>query len=313
MEATTAQASPVPSEARIRAFLLASGAENAPIDEIRILPNEKAAISDATLKCLVSCPSGEPGFLLISGAGNPDIVARAVQNIAAIRTRLPETIAATILKPVLTGEIDGRSCAVWPRHLPFVVSGRLRFRLRSLRYRSLLLDWARDVCIESLLEPVDAEARWQGFVVPLERVAGDPAFPDRMRRHAETGLHRLKTEKWQPRHCIQHGDLWCGNFLLPRPGTAQVQLYVIDWAGARVIGYPVIDSARLGLSLRCTPRRMRAHLRDLAGVLGYCSEDLISSALCAIGDLGADLEYFPEARYRQMAQQVTDYLEQATA
>jgi len=307
----TAAAEPSP-EHRIRPFLAATGGFDPDPDEIRILHADRPGLADSTLKCLVPCPSGEPGFLLLSGPGNPDLVARAVRNIGAVRSRLPEPLAATVLAPVLTGEIDGRSCAVWPRHLPFVVPGRLRFRLRALWYRARLLGWARDLCAATLSEPAGAEARRQGFGAPLARLTADAGFPDDLRRRAEAALARLETGAWQPRHCIQHGDLWAGNFLLPRPGTPPVPLYVIDWAGARLTGYPVFDSARLGLSLRCPPRRMATHLAGLAGVLGCEVTDIPAYALCAIGDLGATLEHFPEARYRQMAQQVTAYLEAAT-
>ena len=302
-----------PADADILAFLDATAAPGAGGHRIRLLPQDKATISDATLKCLVTGPDGAPGMLLVSGPGNPDLIARAVRNIDAVRARLPEPLAQTVLAPLHSGEIGGLSCALWFRHLPFLAENRIAQRWRALRYRSRLLGWARDLCAASLSEPEGAEARRQGFAVPLARVAADTAFPDTMRKRAETGLQRLETGAWQPRHCIQHGDLWCGNFLLPRPGTPMVPLYVIDWAGARITGYPVIDSARLGLSLRCPPRRMAVHLRDLAGVLGCSGDDLMSSALCAIGDLGANLEHFPEARYRQMARQVAVYLEQAVA
>jgi len=312
MQPSGRSALPVPpTREDILDFLIRSGVEEAEADRLEILPKAKLGVDDETLKCLVSCPSGGPGFMLVSGAGNPDLVARAVRNIHAVRARLPETIAGTVLAPVMAGNVAGLSCAVWPRHEPFLASSRLHFRFRALRYRGQLLDWVREVCAASLFEPVSQEERYRGFERPLSLLAADTGFSGEVRHKALAALERLRHGIWSPRHCIQHGDLWCGNILLPRPGDRGATHYVIDWAGASLAGYPVIDSMRLGLSLRSNPRRMRAHLKGLASVLGCEERDLLSYTLCAIGALGDNLEHFPPDRYRRMSLVVIDALESA--
>jgi hypothetical protein len=276
--------------------------------QIDILANHKFDIADATTKITITRHSGDSYFMLVSGQGNPKLVARAVGNIQDIRCRLPVELATSVLAPITSGEITGLTCAVWPSHLPFYVSNRPLLFSRKLRYGKTFLDWAHDICANSLSGVLTHSEVESGFLAPLWSVLANPVFPARMHEHARLAIERIMDGSWRPMHCVQHGDLWIGNFLLPANDSKSGKFYVIDWAGATTRGFPLFDLSRLAISLRVNSRVAKECMSRISKTLSCEQEDLSSYVLCAIGELGTRLEHFPTERYRDMSVKLFDFV-----
>jgi hypothetical protein len=268
-----------------------SSAGGRPVLPAEITPLGQAAfkdeIADATLKFRAPL-GGSEGFLIVSGDGNPALVDRAVRNIETAR-RLSGPAGRAILPPVLQGEVDGRTFAVWERQTP-LPDGRLGKLVIRWFYAAEILDWGLALCANSARPAADIEAQ---YVTPLMAVRDDPDWPDDMRRDAAAGIERIGP--WRPLQCVQHGDFWTGNVLRAPDGG----LSVIDWAGAKIDGYPVIDMTRMLRSLDCSRKVARRYMDALCGTLSCDRGDLVSYALAGIGDLGGRLEHFPVDRYRK--------------
>lgn len=273
------------------------------------LSDDGAALADATRKFLCPIPQGGDGFLLLSSFGNPKLVARGVRNIESIRAVLPADLAAPVLTPAAAGEIASLTYAVWPRkqtlHRNRFVAAYQKWRLMPALY-----DWLFGLCRESLVAPADDGELAEGFVAPLEFMAAHSGQTEAIRAAARVSLDRLAAGAWRPRHCIQHSDFWVGNIILPSAAERRQgapRFFVVDWAGARLKGYPLIDLVRFMQSVRArAPRRERESRRYLEA-LGCDRADTTGYILAALGALGANLEYFPEDRYLALSASVFDY------
>lgn len=252
---------------------------------------------DATRKFLAPTPQGGRGVLLLSSAGNGALVARAVANIKTARAAVSPATAAPILTPAAAGEAGGCSFAVWPRHVPFASDARLTRLWRRQRHGGAVLAWGADFARETAV-PADLDAAG----ADLRAIAGNELLPATMRRDAQAALSRLKGGAWHPIACLQHGDFWAGNVLLPR-GRADAGFFVIDWAGMLPAGYPFFDLARMLVSLNLGAARRRRHLEGLAGALGIAPDDVGPHLLAALGAVGRNLEHFPPEMYRAMAEE----------
>lgn len=274
-----------------------------PASGVRVIGSGKPTIADATVKCDIR-GDGFRGFMLLSSKSHPGLVDRAVRNIGRVRAALPGELAETVLQPLATGLIDGRSAAIWPWHRPLIEeNGRLYRRAQMLWHRRRLLDWCYDLLEQSLVETKSNNLASHAFVAPLERMVTGTEFAEPLRVDARRALDRLEGGRWKRLFtCVQHGDLWLGNFLSSgRPGHG---IYAIDWAGAQAEGYPVFDLARLTESLGVRPGRLPRIARRFAERLDCDPEDLVGYALSSLGELSGRLECFPPARFHAMAARV---------
>ncbi|WP_159966352.1 phosphotransferase [Profundibacterium mesophilum] len=255
----------------------------------------KDDVADATLKFLAPTPEGAPGFLILSGPGNPDLVARAVRSINEARSEVSPQIAAPILPAVLEGTISGMSFALWPRSRSLDEGGKVKRLIRRRLYAGAILDWNADLVRQTLLPGLA-----QTFQDDLHVIANDDLFPQEMRRDADRAATRLARGEWTPRHALHHGDFWSGNILLPQRGTGRA-FHVIDWAGMQRRGYPFYDLARMSQSLRIGRRQHHRHVEKLRAIVDCAPRDVTSYMLSALGHIGRNLEHFPPERYRAMA------------
>lgn len=270
---------------------------------VELLGSGKVGVSDATLKCRID-GSATRAFAIVSAADAPDLVARGTQNIRAMRQTLPRPIAGTVLKPLGEGRVDGLSTAIWPWQKPIFSTGRLMRRAQMRIKRQRLLDWSYDFVAGGLTRAPGDNAVAGRFIPDLERVAFDQRHGEAMRADARRALDRLDRGRWATLvSSLEHGDLWHGNFLSGKRGDDH-PLYVIDWAGAQIDGYPVYDFARLSMSLGVTPSTGRRIVRRFADLLDCTPDDLVGYALCSLGNLSGRLEQFPPHRYYAMADRV---------
>ena len=262
----------------------------------------KAEVADATLKYRVSLPGEAPGFLLVSGAGNPDMMGRAVRNIALCRAQLSAAVAAPVLPPLTDGVVAGRHFALWSARPDFLAGGRVLRVIRRRQYTGRICDW-----LVALAAETRKKANTETVSGDLGTIAGDAGLPDAIRGTAHQALDRLRAGTWVPEHCFQHGDFWSGNVLRPLRGEA-VPFHVIDWAGLSAEGYPFIDMARMLMSLRSPARVATRHVAALQEVMACSREDALAYVLAALGHTGQRLEHFPPDRYRALVGQVCGFM-----
>lgn len=277
--------------------------------QFQCLSADAAQLADSTRKFLSPTPQGGEGFLLLSSFGSPRLVARGARNIEAIRAFLPPTLAAPILAPVAAGEIASLTYAVWPRKQTL---HRNRFVAAYQKWRLIptLYDWLFGLCRESLVAPADDRELADGFATPLEFMAAHAGHSPEIRAAARASLDRLAAGAWRPYHCIQHSDFWIGNIVLPSAEErthANTPFYVVDWAGARLKGYPLIDFVRFAQSVRAGAPRRHRECRRYVQALDCEVGDLTGYLLASLGALGANLEYFPEDRYLALSASVFAY------
>jgi hypothetical protein len=262
-------------------------------------PDFKIEVADATLKFHAPCSDGREGFLLISGAGNPHLVARATDNIRIARESVSYETASAILSPAAAGELEGRTFAVWPARHPFDTSNHLRRFIRRHRYAGPVIRWSVALSRETLNSGDPETVRED-----LRVIAEDAAFPDEMRRDASAATERIDRGVWHPMHCLCHGDFWSGNLLLPGNHPEEPAFHVIDWAGMQPEGYPFVDLSRMLVSLRCSPRFCARSIGSLRRHVGCEKQDVISHVLSSFGRTGQNLEFFPPERFRAKAASV---------
>ena len=262
----------------------------------------KNEVLDATRKFRVQTPSGTDFFLIVSGSGNPQLVNRAVENIRYVRENVSADVASYVLQPVMTGTDGPLSYAVWPAKKPFPPKGRLERFFARKRYTEPVLNWGKSLTSETLKDG-DASV----FRGNLQTICDEEAFPQAMREDALRAEQRAQAGTWQPRYCVQHGDFWSDNILLPT-GRQEPSFYIIDWAGMQSDGYPFLDLARMLMSMGCGSRLCSQHIKDLRDHVSCDQLDVISYTLSGLGHIRQNLEYFPLKRYQSMAIEVYNFM-----
>lgn len=262
----------------------------------------KENVPDATQKFWVKARNGQRFVLLVSGVGNPLLMARAVENIRVARASLPSNLATHILEPVATGENDFLSYALWQYKRPFPSKGRWQKFVARRRYSAPVLDWIVSMSRETL-QDADPDT----FSKSLEVICEDDRFTADMQRDASLAIDRIRAGIFRPRHCLQHGDLWSGNILLPTK-PEEPPFYIIDWGGMQLHGTPFVDSPRLLISMQSNARLSASHIEALRNEIACDPEDIISYTLSGLGCIGKNLEHFPPDRYRKMAIMVYKFM-----
>lgn len=264
---------------------------------------DAAVPADATSKFIVRLKSGNSCFLIVSGMGNPDLVARATRNIRDIRRKLSDRYADPIIEPLETGVALGYSFAIWPMLAAFP-QGRLTRFLAKRRLEPDILDWLHGLCAETLTH-TKPDARAQ-IAANLMLLHDDERHPIHVRRTAADVAERLAAGKWAPVQCVQHSDLWLGNIMIAPRGSLWSFAF-IDWAGATVSGYPFFDLFRFCISSN-TPRWLiEESLQRQLDDFDFDRADIASYVLCALGQMQSNLEYFPEELFREMVVETTSF------
>lgn len=284
--------------------------QSAVIDRTRAIPMfrpagslDADALADSTSKHIVHLEDGQKGFLIVSGHGNPDLVARGVRNINATRQQVSARTAAPVIAPIDEGVVMGMSYAIWPMLIP-VPSGKLRSYLIRRKLDPVVLNWLHALCAETKTELVDLER--DGLSACLELLAQDHKHSSLIRKAAETAARRLADRAWTPVHCVQHSDLWMGNVMLA-PKEIEADFAVIDWAGANLSGFPFIDLCRFAISSRIPSSLVLDAVRRELNALDCAPEDVMSYVLGALGQIQSNLEFFPEDLFRGMFAETTGF------
>ncbi len=256
--------------------------------------SEKDDVPDATLKFLAPLADGTDGFLIASGPGNTALVQRGVDNIAAARAAVSDRVAAYILPPDMTGTIQDRSFALWPRFQPYERPSRLGRMFQSTNFYDSVLQWSTDFACETRIESDPQET-----LRMLSLLSGDEGLPGAIVAEVKETEARISSGDWTPVRCFQHSDYWYANILRADPG-AEVPFYVIDWSGLIRNSYPFLDLTKMMWTLACNPAISARHIDDHCQRLGCERQDASAYLLCGLATIRQNLEHFPIARFREL-------------
>ena len=251
-------------------------------------------------------------FVLVSSPNNPDVVARSVGIIEKLYGVLPASDAASILKPLADGYVDGVSYAIWPLLRPLSKT-RIIQSFQKRRLTPKILDWLFNVTVATHTvndETANIESR---FIAPLASIANHQGLSGGIHNTAREAIGKFRTGAIKPVNCQEHGDFWLGNIMLADgdiPGRPA--FVVIDWAGASMCGYPFFDLAKMAFSLNATRAQTLRQIDRHCALFDCEREDVLAYFLCASGSLSQHLEYFPEAKFVEMTQSLFDYLRALT-
>lgn len=267
----------------------------------RILENfgEHKVLLDATSKFRVRDDAGNPEFVVLcSAAGGPEIVSRGVQRAREVADALGDEQGRSVLLPIAEGDVDGRTFAIFRYCTPLVESG-LRWWIQRSVVRPRLVRWLIDSSRRTATAiPMGALDRC--VYEPLAALHADEDHSPGLRELAQKALLAARSGDWQPRHVFMHDDLWSGNVLLDRQsveGRHLGRFVVIDWAGARVRGYPLYDFLRLSMSFGLKRGAFYRALDQYCAALGYTRTQAEYAFANAAAELGQRLEHWPRQSY----------------
>jgi hypothetical protein len=258
-------------------------------------------VADDTTKFIAYTGQGEPAVVVLwSALASPGLVARGMEIAEAARKLSGSYLAGAIIKPLLTGALDGRTYAVLPYCRP-LSRHPLGWSVQKVWLRERLLRWLREMTRVTAKQATGEEVE-RDFRIPLSYVAEHRGLGTAVRNAAQRALCRLDSGQWSPRYVFAHNDLWKDNILSHRgilaPESAREWGFVlIDWAGGRERGHGIYDLVRLGLSLKLPQGRFLRELLEHCKLLSCSRDDCEGHFLSSAGYLGMHLEQFAEDRY----------------
>lgn len=268
---------------------------------LSVLHRPTEGISDNPVRFLIRDNTKRPvAVLALSQPSAPAYVAEEIGKARSAKHALGRELGAVILDPIYLGELDGLTYSVTPWRQP-VSSSRWLRRVQTAMLAPSLFRWLRRAVEATVTAPPEREFAHQ-FVEPLDHIATHPQVNEHIRRRASDAIDRLLSGDWQPRHVLDHQDLWLGNVLLDSPSHSVAQgltrrFVIIDWRGANQRGYGVYDLLRLANSTGIGRRRLAREVHRHCEILGCALSDSVSQLLAALGHLGMNLECFPVDRY----------------
>lgn len=263
---------------------------------------EVQVLSDSTMKFVATARDHSHKFMLISGAGNVKLMERAVSNIHDVRSRLSASVAVPILAPLSSGEVLGRSFAIWDFKRPFADQNRLKTFINRRIYAGPIVDWLAAFGRETL-----TSATPEVVVDDLLALINDENLSTEVRDGAKKALDKLSVGLWKPYHCFQHGDFWQGNLLLATH-DADSSFYIVDWAGMSQKGYPFMDLTRLLMSINLTKFACRRYLSIYDKQIGIDKSESAMYTLSALGNLRKNLENFPSPKFRELTEAANNFV-----
>ena len=276
-------------------------------------PGFKNEVHDAPRKFYLPGVTPENNaVLMVSRKAHPDFIDRAINNSNLARGMLSDQHSAVILEPINYGRFQGLSYAVWPEHKP-VSNNRLIRKIQIRRLQPKVFLWLQSMAKDSMVGGLDEKSIDQYFQSPLECVAANPRLSQNVKAYAIEALKNLQTRQWIPITVLQHADFWFGNILLLNNDTQsndnKYDFCIIDWGGASIHGVPVFDLVRYCISIRISLSSARDEFLKYALTLQIEPGELFYYLICALGQIGMNLEQFPEDRYLEMCEKNISYLQ----
>ena len=271
-------------------------------------------VLDATNKYLVE--SGRARyFLIVANATFPSTVALAVNKLFQARHAVGTECQKAIEPPLLYGHWDNLSYGMWPYRPPLSNSRPLRLLQKRWLYPKVFL-WLCKVAQHSKQQVDHAEDVRNRFLLPLEFVASHGDLGEQINTAAKRMLDKFTSRDAPLVNIFQHGDLWLGNILLrshlgPLELKGRQAFQIIDWAGATEVGYPFFDFIKLSMSCGRSVKQAQRDMVHLSHRLGCHPNDATAYFLSGLGQLGCNLNCFPERSFVKLGRASFAFLEAA--
>ena len=289
--------------------------DNLRLDTLRPLKktSAKEQVADATAAYFIDGRRSDDDCVLIVSPPNfPLQVQQAVTRARAANARLGNGLGSRVCLPLLADQLHGRTYAVFPRLAGFSDSRFLR-RAQTVRAAPSIIAWLAQTLDVTGLEHSSVSDVEACFLEPLSLLVSDEQIAPGVRESARASREMISAGRVRAVTCLQHGDFWTGNILFERSAVRALSPFmqefrVIDWAGSKADGYPGIDAVRFLLSAFGPGRYSARTLRGYCERASLSPTDLAVSCLCALGQLGSQLNQFPKERFVVLVARVHDFL-----
>lgn len=262
---------------------------------------EEHTAADATLKFTLGGPPAQ-FILIISNPSAPLMVRRNVDKMRMARSLLSDQPREAIELPLIEGEHEDRSYALWRMQKPLSANRVLR-RIQKMMICPSVLRWINDIARDSFHFGNSAQ-----LVSYVERLLSVSGLPDHIKASAIVSRSGFLTGEIAPIMVLEHGDLWIGNVLRAASPTGFI---VIDWAGATGDGLPFFDLVRFACSIGSSSNQLRRLLRRYGDLIQCSSATAMPYILAGLGRLHLELEHFPESGFLALCQQKVNALRSA--
>jgi hypothetical protein len=257
-------------------------------------------VIDQTRKFLVTSSVGRKYVLILSNPKFPLTVSKAVSSLQDARSVLGPRSRNVAEMPIHYGFWEGVSYALWSYRSPLSINPFYLYAQKRLLIPKLT-SWLSSVAQETLRNDLAPEELKTNFIEPLEALISHPELGETLSRLSQITLARISEGKFKPVHVLQHGDLWRGNVLIRGPmellNPFANGFIVIDWAGAKVSGYPFIDLLRFTMSFNLSPAGTARHMNSMRSVIRCGPEDVASHVVCSFGKLYQEIDNFPKHNF----------------
>jgi len=248
--------------------------------------------------------------LMLSNRKFPNFIARAVDNIKQVREVVSCRSRHVILEPVVDGYFRGQSFALWIEHMP--VSGRKLIRyFQQILIHGQVFSFLCQLAKDGAKTKLTSDEILEYVYSPLHWIEGNAGLSIQIRSIAEQALTRLTNEDWRPITTIQHSDFWLGNILLQKRKNNKLSndfgFCVIDWSGALLNGAPVFDLIRYCMSSNVSITRATKESEKYLEAIQIPQDEMILYLVIALGNIGLNLEEFPEQRFLEMCERCVSY------
>ena len=113
-------------------------------------------------------------------------------------------------------------------------------------------------------------------------------------------IERIHDGSFHPCHVMSHNDLWAGNILIDhrgvtgsRAGGPGRRFVIIDWPGATLRGFAIVDLVRFARAIPLGRRRFRREVTRHCRILECEFQDAMSHLLAGMGNILKHREHFP--------------------
>jgi hypothetical protein len=262
-------------------------------DQVRLL-SDVNRVPDATLKIILRVASRPPFILILSNPVSPGMVRRNVERMRMARSMLSGITRDAIELPLIEGEWEGRSYALWSARRS-LSSSRILFKIQKTAITPSILDWINDVGVQTLRQRDPLQLA--SYIERLIRVC---ELPEHIKTAANAARLDCLAGRIEPVRVLQHGDLWIGN-VLRAPTVAG--FVVIDWPGATLDGVPFFDLVKFACSIGASPRRLRRYISQYGAMVGCNVNTAMPYVLAGLGRLYLELENCPKDRFLSLCEQ----------
>lgn len=216
---------------------------------------------------------------------------------------LGEDLGYNVCSPITSGEVDGRTFALFTKHYPFTENRFLKYIQYALSISSII-NWQAEIFHKTKRKLTDPILIEKHAIEKISTIRHDESL-SRATREIALGFEKaIQNKNVEVFTCFQHGDFWYGNVLFTGNPSAFYSLIrndfrVIDWAGCIVEGYPAIDVLRLSASMFDRLGAVHWPIEKYRKKTGLCKVSFGLHCICALGFLAQNLDNFDKSRFKE--------------